>query len=209
VRIVCGVLLLLTACEFPSRAAPYACESNADCEPGRGCDDQGFCVLTLDGGTGEATTLDALGGRSLDATLAPDADLIAAQCQAAGYTFVPAASGYYRVFTAGASWTGAQAACKSHVAGASHLIVLSTTAEVSYMATQLGWVGLSDGAAEGQFVTVTGETGDQRPFQNGQPDNGSGSEDCVQMVSGGQLNDDQCDNDHRYVCECDGRTSTP
>lgn len=57
-------------------------------------------------------------------------------------------------------------------------------------------------------MTVTGETGDQRPFSSGQPDNGGGNENCVQYKSDG-LDDDQCSNAHRYVCECDGRMSTP
>jgi len=204
---VAGVLAsCVAACSFPTRASDFACRVDSDCEADRVCD-QGFCVI----------------GSRPDAAVEPDASVepdappsdadnfaqIAMMCEAAGYTFEAGPAGYYRPVTNGQSWLNAQADCKDDVAGATHLIVLSTTAEVTYMATQLGWIGLSDRATEGTFVTVTGETGDQRPFAPGQPDNGSGSEDCVQMKSGGQLDDDQCGNNHRYVCECDGRASSP
>ena len=201
-------LLLCAACEFPARSVYFACETTADCDNGRTCDEQGYCVVSADAGTRDDGT-SASDAAINDATVAPDANLLPMQCQAAGYTHVPGPNGYYRVMTNGQSWLDAQAACKSHLAGATHLIVLSTPAEVTYMASQLGWVGLSDRTTENQFATVTGETGDQRPWESGQPDNGSGSEDCVHMISGGALNDDQCDNGKRFVCECDGKMSTP
>lgn len=204
---------LLAACAFPSRSERYACKTTADCESGRTCDEYGYCVLaSVDAGAdGSSTAGDAgdANNGAPDGALPPDGDVLAMMCPGAGYTYVAAPSGYYRVVASGTSWTNAQAACASHLPGSTHLIVLSTPAEVTYMAGQLGWVGLSDRAVENQFATVTGETGDQRPWDSGQPDNGSGSEDCVHMISGGTLNDDQCGNDKRYVCECDGRMSTP
>jgi hypothetical protein len=57
-------------------------------------------------------------------------------------------------------------------------------------------------------VNVTNEPNDMRPWDSGQPDNGGGDENCVQMKAAG-LDDDQCGNGHRYVCECDGRAPTP
>jgi hypothetical protein len=206
-----SALLVLGACAFPERSERYACETNADCDSGRTCDSvYGYCVkskvdagISIDAGDG--------GTPPIDSTVFMDANaeqMLAMKCTAAGYTLATGANGYYRVVTGGQSWTNAQTDCANDVAGSSHLIVLSTPAEVTYMAGQLGWVGLSDRTTEGQFVNVTGETPDQRPWANGQPDNGSGSEDCAQMKSGGQLDDDQCDNAHRYVCECDGKSSS-
>jgi hypothetical protein len=140
--------------------------------------------------------------------------MLAAQCMAAGYMYDAAANGYYRSITTNTSWTNAQTACKADVVGSSHLIVLSSTAEVTFMSPSCTdnagcWVGLSDRITENQFTTVTNEPGDLRPWRSGQPDNGGGSEDCAQMKSNGQLDDDQCGNNHRYFCECDGKTSTP
>jgi hypothetical protein len=205
-----SALGLVVACTFPSRSSQYACETTADCEAGRTCDSDGYCVkASVDGGgdTGDSTFDAAI--VSTDGGPTPDADMLAMKCPAAGYTYAAAPGGYYKVVATGASWTAAQASCAADVAGSTHLIVLSSSAEVSFMATNLGWIGLSDRAVENHFVTVTTETGDQRPWASGQPDNGSGSEDCAQMKSGGQLDDDQCGNSHRYVCECDGRMPTP
>jgi hypothetical protein len=120
----------------------------------------------------------------------------------AGYTPVLGSASLYRT-GADRSWTAAAAQCAADVPGATHLVVLSSTAEVDFVKTQRGWIGLSDQANEGVFVNVTNELNDLRPFSSGQPDNGSGSEDCVQMKSDG-LDDDQCDNAHAYICECDG-----
>lgn len=204
------LLAFLAGCDFPNRSDAYACDTTADWQSGRVCD-QGYCVL----GSGPPVDSSRLDGTlptdasTLDSP--PDADPfleIASQCVSQGYTLVAGPAGYYRPVTANASWLTAQADCTNDVAGATHLIVLSTPAESTYMLARLGWIGLSDRITEGTFVTVTAEIGDQRPFSSGQPDNGGGNEDCVHMKPDG-LDDDQCGNTHRYVCECDGRMSTP
>jgi hypothetical protein len=200
----------LIGCEFPSRSERYACETTADCEQGRTCDD-GYCVKsTIDAGPGK----DATDAPQMDAP--SDADLaaiLAMNCPPAGYTLAPGPNGYYRTVTTGTSWTNAKAACAADVPGSTHLVVLSTAAEVSYVATQVtgtqvAWIGLSDIATEGQFATVTGETGDQRPWSAGEPNN-AGGEDCAAARSTAQLDDRPCGTGYRYVCECDGRMSLP
>jgi len=212
VVVKCWLLLVaLVGCDFPTRSDAYACETTADCDSGRVCE-TGYCVV---GGGGVDSRPDSTTAPSdapttpIDAP--PDADPFVAtamQCVAQGYALVAGPAGYYRTVTTAASWLNAQADCKNDVAGATHLIVLSTPAESTYMLSRLGWIGLSDRITENTFVTVTGEAGDQRPFSPGQPDNGNGNENCVQMKADG-LDDDQCANTHRYVCECDGRMSTP
>jgi hypothetical protein len=127
-----------------------------------------------------------------------------AQCAAKGYAPEVGLTSQYRAVATGATWLAAEAACAADVPGATHLVVLSSTAEVDFIKARLGWVGLSDRATEDTFVNVTLEPMDLRPFLNGQPDDGNNSEDCVQMKAGG-LDDDQCGNSHIYVCECDGR----
>jgi hypothetical protein len=195
-------------CSFPEPSAEYACRTTSDCDSGRVCE-SGFCVVSSN------AVVDAPGG--VDAPPLPaDADpaaVLAAQCLAKGYALASGPNGslgYYRLGVGNKQWLDAQADCAADVPGASHLIVLSTVDEVTYLRGLAlpRWIGLSDRTTEGTFTTVTGETGDQRPFASGQPDNGSGSEDCVQMRSGGQLDDDQCDNTHPFVCECDGRPSS-
>lgn len=197
--------LTLAACDFPTPSEQYACRVTADCESGRVCT-AGYCVV------GQQTTMpDAANTLPKDAAVDAmiDADPFAVtrqQCLAAGYT--QDAGGLHRAVMTNASWLNAAADCANDVAGASHLVVLSSQAEVDYVKTRLGWVGLSDRATEGQWVNVTGEPNDLRPWDSGQPDNGGGNENCAQMKVGG-LDDDQCGNGHRYVCECDGRPPMP
>lgn len=200
--------LLVTGCTFPTASERLVCAVDGDCEDGRVCE-QGFCVT---GQRDAAVDPDA----NVVVDTPPDADpflAIAAQCEAVGYAFVPGPDGYYRAVTGNQrTWVNAQADCKDDVLDATHLIVLTTTAEVTYMDALLGndaWIGLSDRVTEGTFVTVTGEPDDQRPFRPGEPNNGNGNEDCVVMAGGGGLDDRPCGNTHRYLCECDGQPSTP
>jgi len=194
--------VLMAGCAFPARSSRYACETTADCDSGRTCED-GFCVTADDGfaGIDAAVMVDS---RPVDA--APDTQTLAMQCEAAGYVFVASANGHYRRSTTNTSWTNAQATCKSHLAGATHLIVLSTAQEATYMTTQTGWIGLSDAATEGSYVTVTAETGDQRPWGAGEPDTDG---DCVRMDADARTWVSNCNDNRAYVCECDGRASTP
>jgi hypothetical protein len=202
----------LGGCSFGLRSAELACSIDDDCDSDRACE-SGFCVvsdrsLQPDGGNNN-TSEDA----ATDSPQMPDADpfeAIAAACTAAGYAPVNGITGsLFKVVTTNRQWGAAQADCKDDVAGATHLIVMSSQAEATYMATQQGWVGLFDNNTN-VFVTVTGETGDIRDFDSGQPDNGGGDENCIQMRNdSNNLDDDQCDNGHPYVCECDGRASTP
>ena len=200
-----AALLSAGACDFPTPSQEYACRVTADCEQGRVCTG-GYCVVGQQNTVPDASNTipkDA----AVDAMI--DADpfaMIAQQCLGAGYT--QDASGLHRAVATNATWLIAEADCANDVAGATHLVVLSSTAEVTYVKTQLGWVGLSDRAVEGTFVNVTNEPGDLRPWDSGQPDNGGGNENCAQMKATG-LDDDQCNNGHRYVCECDGRAPTP
>lgn len=149
---------------------------------------------------------------SVDAPGSPDADpfpAIAMQCAAKGYVTIAGATSLYRSVGNAAEWLQAAADCNDDVPGATHLVVISAatpqpSAELVYLQSNRGWVGLTDRATENAFTNVTGEPNDYRPWATDQPDNGGGDEHCARLTSEG-LDDDQCNNDHDYVCECDGR----
>lgn len=167
------------------------------------------CGAQVDAHRGDDDRPDAAGvtpgdAPGLAADAAPDGSSFLAACMAKGYTSATGLASLYRVVGTAASYADAEAACAGDVAGATHLIVLSSSAEVDFDIHHLGWVGLDDRVTEGTFVNVTNEPNDTRPWRSGQPDNGGGSEDCVQLKADG-LDDDQCNNTHAYVCECDGR----
>lgn len=201
---------VLCGCSFPRSSEGLSCVTDQDCDSGRACE-QGFCTVS------ERIGPDASSGvvdapADPDGMVEPDADpfeAIKAQCLAAGYTTVPGTTSLFKSVNTGRQWSAAQADCKDDVPNATHLIVMSNQAEVDYMAAESGWVGLFDNDTN-VFQNVTGEPNDLRPFANGQPDNGGGNENCVQMRSDNdRLDDDQCNNNHRYVCECDGKPSNP
>jgi hypothetical protein len=174
------------------------------------------CGVQIGGGRQESSAPDAAPSQSdapsIDAgnNNTPDSGMTTpfAACMAKGYTAAGTLASLYRASANDKSWLDAQAECAADVPGATHLVVLSSAAESDFIKTKLGWVGLSDRATEGTFVNVTNEPNDYRPWIPGQPDNGSGNENCVQMKTGG-LDDDQCGNAHDFVCECDGRPSVP
>lgn len=69
-----------------------------------------------------------------------------------------------------------------------------------------GWIGLTDTALNGTFVWVTGETVGYLDFQNGEPTETAGTEDCVWIRPEGLYWDDRPCNtlSARWLCECDG-----
>jgi hypothetical protein len=214
-----GIAVALAGCSFPTRSEDFACSPDNECDEGRVCE-LGFCVVSEVDAAVVTPPIDA------PPMQMPDADpfiAIAEACKAKGYVADATTGGLYRTAllqTDQINWTNAQASCKADVANATHLIVLSTAEELAFMRALTGadaWIGLSDIVAEAgnngaNFVTVTGETGDQRPFAGGEPNNGGGNnEDCVAMRgSDNNLDDKPCTGlNLRYVCECDGKPSNP
>ena len=202
-------LVLLGGCSFPARSEALACQTTADCDGDRTCE-SGFCVRAGEDVIPDSGSVSP--DAASDATPPPDADpfeAIAALCTTAGYTPVTGITGaLFRDVPQGAQWAAAQADCKNDVPGATHLIVLSSQTEADFMKSKRGWVGLFDNGTN-VFKSVTEEPDDLRPFASGQPDNGGGDENCVQYKDNDGLDDDQCNNSHRYVCECDGQASNP
>jgi hypothetical protein len=141
-----------------------------------------------------------------DALEAADAEVPdAAPCVGGNAAAVdPASQHCYLLFTNGERWTDAETAC--HALGA-HLASIASAGENTFVDTLISdrtvWLGASDTTTEGSWLWNTGETVVFTNWDSGQPDNGSGSEDCALMRGSGRWNDDQCGSDHGYVCERD------
>jgi len=204
---------VLGAC-FPSLSQEYACTVDEDCDPDRMCSPEKFCVIRS--GAAPDANMTVMTDAAVDTMVSIDADPFAATrsaCMSAGYVIDPTTTNLYRAITTNASWNDAKTDCDNDVPNATHLIVLSTMGEIAFMKARAGsWVGLTDqGGPENTFRNATGETtviNVDDYWDSGQPDNGGGNEDCAQMKAAG-LDDDQCGNGHRYVCECDGRPPAP
>jgi hypothetical protein len=158
---------------------------------------------------------------------APPVELICA----AGYrTTVPGLTSRYREVTTGRGWVEAERDCESD---GGHLIVIDSDAENAYVASiaetsltdvksthQLAWLGAGDSRTEGEFRWVT-DTALALTFWSGAGGAGAGGadgadgepnslyddEDCVEIRADGQWNDDRCNAELIYVCECDGASS--
>jgi Lectin C-type domain len=164
-------------------------------------------------------------GVGIDVALDPDASGAPAPSSDAGAPACPPgyaaagtpSAGCYRFVPDFKKWMQAERICEADGAGA-HLLVIDDPAEyeaileVMHGREDEAWVGGSDEAVEGRFVTVTGA-----PFfvewQPGAPDDsGDGpdgqAEDCALLESHATelegFNDDDCNNKHSFFCEYDG-----
>ncbi len=101
-----------------------------------------------------------------------------------------------------------------------HLIVIDDDAENVWMATiaeaaktdsvssnQLAWIGLGDSGVEGEYRWVTGEPLVTPRWFPSEPNNLNEAEDCVEMRASAKWNDDRCNANLAYICECDGLPS--
>jgi hypothetical protein len=110
----------------------------------------------------------------------------------------------YSRFSTSKNWVTAEADC---VALGGHLASLTDADEVAAVDVIVGnvrvWIGINDRTTENAFVWSSGEPVAFTDWDDDQPDNGSGSEDCA-LIRGNdsrRWDDDQCDNSHPYVCE--------
>lgn len=123
----------------------------------------------------------------------------------------------YKMGAERAMWIDAARDCE---ADGAHLIVIDDAAENDWLSTiaetvitdemsshQLLWLGLGDSRSEGTFRWVAEREGDLMPWAADEPNSLYGDEDCVEIRAGGEWNDDRCDAELAYVCECDGIAS--
>jgi hypothetical protein len=105
----------------------------------------------------------------------------------------------YRFTGAAASWMDAVLACEAD--GGAHLAVPDSAAEASAVGELGDWVGVSDQADEGMWVTIFGVAPGHLVFEAGQPDGGE-SEDCLRVFNTGEYEDRGCQDTRDFVCEC-------
>jgi hypothetical protein len=108
------------------------------------------------------------------------------------------------------NWDQQRTSCASITAGKGYLAIPDDAAELSALFTLAGnaesWVGISDQAAEGQFVTVRGTPQTFLPWAGGVP-NGGTNENCVAAVAA-TISDERCSGggagtNRPAVCECE------
>ena len=97
-----------------------------------------------------------------------------------------------------------------------YLIKIDTLAENNLIKTQIvenSWIGLTDNDREGVWKWIKDNTNFMNfrpsPWNRGEPNNGgyhsdnSDDEDCAELYTSGQWNDDRCNNPKAFICEFD------
>ena len=94
------------------------------------------------------------------------------------------------------SWPAAKAACE---ADGAYLPILDDAAEANN--SIIGdWVGITDVAVEGVWMTVKGDPAPFEPWEPGEPDGGT-TENCGRLEDN-QLESRDCADTRDYSCEC-------
>jgi hypothetical protein len=101
----------------------------------------------------------------------------------------------YREVTAQVAWAAARANC---MADGADLWIPDTAMEAA--AWDGDWVGITDEATEGTWLTVDGVAATFLPWNVGQPDGGT-AENCARN-EGTTFEDRECTDQRDYVCEC-------
>ncbi len=128
---------------------------------------------------------------------APDSP--AANCLANPlYVSIGAFPSRYRSMSTLTSWPTAVAECGNDGA---HLAVPDSMAEATAIGDLGDWVGISDAATEGAWLTIFDTVPAYLIFEVGQPDGGT-SEDCLRIDGSGELEDRECADARDFVCEC-------
>ena len=202
-RWLAPVLLATTTSCFDPQYRDPLCSAAGECPDGWECHDrQCYRVGAVDAPPPDAPTM--IDADIPDAGPEPDAH----PCPAM-FTDIGIGSSRYLVDYK-KTWPEAEQACESHGAGI-HLVIVDSLEERNALAqldTVALWVGLSDRATERDFVDVTGARPTYLPWAPNEPNDIPPGEDCVELDTLG-FNDNPCDQDQAFVCECDGKMPLP
>ena len=108
----------------------------------------------------------------------------------------------YKVSTEQTSFSNALASCKQDGA---NLASIHNAQENEFVRTLPGgkdvFIGFSDTKIEGTFSWSDGSTSSYNNWEDGEPDDASGLEDCVILTGKGKWNDTPCIMWCNYVCK--------
>ena len=187
-------LLLMTACTFDPSGLPSQPANDA----------------TVDGNTGtDASGADAMADASIPDAPLPDAPLPACATDPL-YVPNPTTGRRYRYYNNTRTFNNASGDCETDGA---HIAVIDDEDENDYvdsLSSENLWLGATDSADEGVWITVTGAPLTYTNWRGGEPNDYGIGEDCIELYnSDGTWNDEGCSDSLRFVCECDPSITVP
>lgn len=147
-------------------------------------------------------------GPAPDAGPQPDAEPTVSPCVEGTANTTDPVTGHCLMFFGGSPlpWEGAEQAC-ANLPGNTSLAVLQSESENELLRSLIGnneaWIGGNDKSSENNWVWVDGGAWVYDNWRSGEPNNGSGNEDCaiIQGNQGGKWDDRPCAQTFRYLCE--------
>jgi hypothetical protein len=218
----CLVLAIcLTAC---LRTTSFHCETNEQCGSSGVCESTGYCSLPDDqcgrrysSGAGSLAGK-CVGGEATDAAIdSPSIDGLTDSNGSNGsdcpsdYVAVSGQAHKYRLVTGGEAWTTAQTSCAAS-APTAYLAIPDDATELAALDTLAGttatyWIGVTDTAAPGTWVTAKSAPQTFLPWAPGSPRPVNNADDCVRVIKANQpakqFQDDKCATAFAVICECE------
>lgn len=183
----------------------FTCERDDQCtgSPAGRCEANGYCSFPDEGcasGSRFGEHSGPLAGQCIDATAGIDART----CPPA-YAALPGVTTHlYRLINTAAAWSAQSTACSSEGA---YLVEPDTAAELDALKMRSGgnelWVGISDLAREGTYLTTRLAAPAYLPWEAGQPDDAPTGADCVRLSATATYADERCITTRRAACECE------
>jgi hypothetical protein len=212
-------LLALCALAGCLRSTEYKCQTSSQCGTDGVCESTGFCSVPDDqcgrryspsagdlagqcvGGSGTDGGIDAARDAAIDTPQS--------QCPA-GFGPLTGAPHQYKLITGLSSWNAQMSACAA-LSATTYLAIPDDTAELTALDTLAGqittyWVGVTDAATEGTWLTVKGAPQTFLPWEPGHPTTQppNNQDDCVRAVTAdAKFFDDKCNTQFAAICECE------
>ena len=201
------------------RSTEFKCETSAQCGANGACESTGYCSFPDDQcGRRYASSAGSLanqcvGGTAIDAGIdsAHDAAIDAppASCPA-GFATLTGAPHKYKLVTAVGVWNAQMNGCAA-LAPTAYLAIPDDANELTALdglagASATYWVGVSDTATEGTWLTVKGTPQTFLPWETGHPITSppNNQNDCVRAVTAdAKFFDDKCNTQLPAICECE------
>ncbi|MFN3200918.1 MAG: lectin-like protein [Bradymonadia bacterium] len=104
------------------------------------------------------------------------------------------------------AWNTARERCQTY---GGDIAVIENADENTFLegiTNQSTWIGFTDAETEGTFLWVDGVVREYTNWNNNEPNDSGGAEDCAEILNSGLWNDNRCENTRPFLCVASGDT---